>query len=71
MEQLHLSDHHDAIDLHPEIPVNISCQCMETMEPLHHPSTMIASDLEGSFFFGIDSTWLSKLAGIEPNFENT
>jgi len=32
MEQLHLSDHHDAIDLHPEIPVNISCQRMETMD---------------------------------------
>jgi hypothetical protein len=29
MEQLNLSD---AIDLHPEIPVNTSCQRMETVD---------------------------------------
>jgi hypothetical protein len=38
-------------------------------EPLHRQSKMIASDLEGSIFSGIDSTWLSRLAEIESNFE--
>ncbi len=60
--ELHFSD---AINLHPEleIPVSITCQRMETVDQ------EIASDLESSIFFGTDSKWLSRLAGIELNFE--
>ena len=73
MEQLNLSD---AIDLYPEIPVNISCQRMGTMD--QEKGTAAPSIKEDrllsrrfSFFLGIDSTWLSRLAGTESNFENS
>ena len=49
MEQLNLSD---AIDLYPEIPVNISCQRMGTMDQEKGTAApSIKGDLEGSVFF--------------------
>ena len=74
MEQPNLSD---AINLpHPEIPIKISCQRMETID--QEKGTAAPSIKEDrllsrrfNFFLGIESTWLSKLAGIESNFENT
>jgi hypothetical protein len=70
MEQLNLSD---AIDLHPEITVNTSCQRMETVDQEKGTAApSIKDDRLWSWRFSfswIDSTWLSRLAGIELNFE--
>jgi hypothetical protein len=70
MEQLNLSD---AIDLHPEITVNTSCQRMETVDQEKGTAApSIKDDRLWSWRFSfswIDSTWLSRLAGIDLNFE--